>query len=528
MQQNAIIIGAGPAGLTAAYELLTRTNIKPIILEQSKEIGGLSRTVNYKGNRMDIGGHRFFSKSDRVMEWWLKILPIDPAQKGEVSLQYQQKQASLKIQDAENISEDPDSIMLVRPRRSRIYFLKKFFPYPLSLSISTLQKLGAIRTIKILFSYLWVKCFPRKQVHTLEDFFINRFGKELYLTFFKSYTEKVWGVPCTQLSAAWGAQRIKDLSIRQAIKHMVKQVFIAKSNTGNIGQKGTSTSLIEQFLYPKLGPGQLWETVAAHIVAMGGQIIYEMEVTGLHAEGEKILSLDAKNPVTGQIQNFAGEYFFSTMPLREMVAGINGVSVPADVIAVASGLQYRDFITVGLLVNRFSDNALKQGPLNDNWIYIQDRTVKMGRVQIFNNWSPAMVADKTKQWLGLEYFCNTSDSLWQTTDSELLKMATSELEKIGIIEAENVIDGTVIRQEKTYPSYTGTFDQFEILKKYLMHFENLFPIGRNGMHRYNNSDHSMLTAMVAVDLIIAGDYRKETIWEVNTDEEYHEGKTTTS
>lgn len=526
MQQTAIIIGAGPAGLTAAYELLTRTGIRPIILEQSMETGGLSRTVVYKGNRMDIGGHRFFSKSDRVMEWWLKILPVDPEQEGEVSLQYRQQQASLNIIKKENKPEDPDRIMLVRQRRSRIYFLKKFFPYPLSLSISTLQKLGFIRALRILTSYLWVKIFPRKQVHTLEDFFINRFGKELYLTFFKSYTEKVWGVPCTELSAEWGAQRIKDLSVRQAIRHMVKQAIQPVSN--DIGQKGTSTSLIEQFLYPKLGPGQLWETVAEQIVAMGGKIIYGIQVTGMQANGQKINSVEAINQETGSTQTFSGDFFFSTMPLREMVAGLSGITIPADVATVASGLQYRDFITVGLLVNRFSENALKQGPLNDNWIYIQDSAVKLGRMQIFNNWSPAMVADKNKQWLGLEYFCNTTDPLWQTPDEELLKMAAAELEKIGLILPEEVTDGTVIRQEKTYPSYTGSFAQFGILKNYLMQIENLYPIGRNGMHRYNNSDHSMLTAMVAVDLIIAGDLRKETIWEVNTEETYHEEKATVS
>jgi protoporphyrinogen oxidase len=526
MQQTAIIIGAGPAGLTAAYELLTRTGIRPIILEQSMETGGLSRTVVYKGNRMDIGGHRFFSKSDRVMEWWLKILPVDPEQEGEVSLQYRQQQASLNIIKKENKPENPDRIMLVRQRRSRIYFLKKFFPYPLSLSISTLQKLGFVRALRILTSYLLVKIFPRKQVHTLEDFFINRFGKELYLTFFKSYTEKVWGVPCTELSSEWGAQRIKDLSVRQAIRHMVKQAIQPVSN--DIGQKGTSTSLIEQFLYPKLGPGQLWETVAEQIVAMGGEIIYGIEVTGMKANGQKINSVEAINQETGSTQTFSGDFFFSTMPLREMVAGLSGITIPADVAAVASGLQYRDFITVGLLVNRFSENALKQGPLNDNWIYIQDSAVKLGRMQIFNNWSPAMVADKNKQWLGLEYFCNTTDPLWQTPDEELLKMAAAELEKIGLILPEEVTDGTVIRQEKTYPSYTGSFAQFGILKNYLMQIENLYPIGRNGMHRYNNSDHSMLTAMVAVDLIIAGGLGKESIWEVNTEETYHEEKATVS
>lgn len=527
MQQTAIIIGAGPAGLTAAYELLSRTHIRPVILEQSNEIGGLSRTVVYKGNRMDIGGHRFFSKSDRVMDWWLKVLPIDAGQSGEVSLQYRNQQASLKVESFNAGVADPDKVMLVRPRRSRIYFLKKFFPYPLSLSLSTLQKLGAIRTIRIVTSYLWTKVFPRKKVVSLEDFFINRFGSELYHTFFKSYTEKVWGVPCTELSADWGAQRIKDLSIRQAIRHMVKQAMQPAGKNGDIGQKNTSTSLIEQFLYPKLGPGQLWETVAENIVAMGGEIIHGLEVTGMEMAENTVKTLLAKDP-KGNTRTFAGDYFFSTMPLKELVKGIKGIEVPAPVVRVANGLQYRDFITVGLLVNRFSDNALRQGPLTDNWIYIQDGEVQLGRMQIFNNWSPAMVADAGKQWLGLEYFCNTTDPIWQMKDADLLKLATDELEKIGLITAAEVADGTVIRQEKTYPSYTGSFAEFGVLKNYLMGFHNLYPIGRNGMHRYNNSDHSMLTAMVAVDLVIAGDLRKETIWEVNTEEEYHEEKATAS
>ncbi len=526
MEQTAIIIGAGPAGLTAAYELLTRTQIKPVILEQSLETGGLSRTVVYKGNRMDIGGHRFFSKSDRVMEWWLRILPLEPGQSEAVSIQYRQQQAGLPKQKANNEPADPEKIMLVRPRRSRIYFLKKFFPYPLSLSLNTLQKLGFVRTFRILASYIKARLFPQKQVETLEDFFINRFGKELYLTFFKSYTEKVWGVPCTQLSAAWGAQRIKDLSVREAIRHMIRQALQPDGKTGNIGQKGTSTSLIEQFLYPKLGPGQLWETVAEQVVAMGGEILYGLEVKGLQAAGNKIISVEAIQSATGETKRFSADYFFSTMPLREMVAGFAGMVIPPEVAAVAGGLQYRDFITVGLLVNRFSENALRQGPMNDNWIYIQDSEVKLGRMQIFNNWSPAMVGEQGKQWLGLEYFCNTTDAIWQMPDDELMKMAIGELEKIGLILPEDVTDGTVIRQEKTYPSYTGSFSQFGLLKTFLMQVENLYPIGRNGMHRYNNSDHSMLTAMVAVDLIAAGNTQKEAIWEVNTEETYHEQKET--
>jgi protoporphyrinogen oxidase len=514
---KAIIIGAGPAGLTAAWELLTRTNIKPVILEKTKDTGGLSRTVNYKGNRMDIGGHRFFSKSDRVMQWWLDMMPLEAGTSEAFVINYQNRQTTV-ASNANSRRSQGD--MMVRPRRSRIYFLKKFFPYPLTLSLKTLQKLGLIRTLRILVSYLHTRVFPPAEIKTLEQFFISRFGNELYQTFFKSYTEKVWGVPCSSLPASWGAQRIKDLSIRQTLAHLVKQW---KPGKRDLAQKELSTSLIEQFLYPKYGPGHFWEQVANDILEKGGEIRYGEDVTAITHKGNRITSVTTH---TENQENFTyeGDYYFSTMPVREFISGLYPKPASTELLKVAEGLVYRDFITIGILVNQFAKEALKQGPLNDNWIYIQDGGVQIGRLQIFNNWSPWMVAQTGTQWLGLEYFCNETDAFWHKPDEEIIQLGASELVKIGLIEKNAVIDGTVIRQQKTYPSYTGTYDQFEIVKNYLMGFENLYPIGRNGMHRYNNSDHSMLTAMMSVDHILKLVRDKKEIWDVNTEESYHEEK----
>ncbi|HSK11922.1 MAG TPA: NAD(P)/FAD-dependent oxidoreductase [Phnomibacter sp.] len=514
---KAIIIGAGPAGLTAAYELLTRTSIKPVILEKTGETGGLSRTVVYKGNRMDIGGHRFFSKSDRVLKWWLQMMPLEEGVPEDIVLNYHNTTGTLPPQ-ASPSSAMVHGDMMVRPRRSRIYFLKKFFKYPLSLSYDTISKLGLMRTIRIMFSYLSIKVFPPGNVVTLEDFFISRFGTELYHTFFKSYTEKVWGVACSELPASWGVQRIKDLSLRQAIKHMVKQVI---SKRDDLAQKGVSTSLIEQFLYPRLGPGQLWEKVADEVKKLGGEIHYGHAVDEILCSPERVMGVTTRN-TEGKPARFEGDLFFSTMPLSEVVSGIRGIEVPQPVAQVAEGLQFRDFITIGLLVKKFSATALKQGPMLDNWIYIQDGNVLMGRLQIFKNWSKWMVADPDTQWLGLEYFCNTTDEIWRTPDDQLIQMAEKELLEIGIIEPGVVMDGTVVRQEKTYPSYTGTYAQFDVLRSWIQGLENFYPIGRNGMHRYNNSDHSMLTAMIAVDHITGSVQDKNAIWEVNTEDEYHE------
>lgn len=525
--KKAIIIGAGPAGLTAAYELLKRTDIIPVILEKSGDIGGISKTINYKGNRMDIGGHRFFSKSDRVMNWWLNIMPLEPNIEDTFSIRYQNKSRLVEAHQQASLDRDPDKIMLVRKRLSRIYFLRKFFPYPISLSIETLRKLGIGRTIAIMYSYLVARLFPRYPEKSLADFMVNRFGKTLYNLFFKDYTEKVWGVSCDQISAEWGAQRIKGVSITKAIQHAVQELT-KKKNTKDLAQKDTETSLIEKFLYPKLGPGQLWEEVALQVQKMGGIINMHHDVKQIHTYNNKITAITAINKNTGGELFMEGDYFFSTMPVKELIAGIQG-QVPNNVKKTAEGLQYRDFITVGILLRRLSSQDNKTGEwkplkLEDTWIYIQEKEVSVGRLQIFNNWSPFMVSDPDNVWIGMEFFCNETDEFWKMADKDIATLAIKELEKIGLASTANVLDSTVIRVEKTYPAYFGTYENFDEVKEYTNQFENLFLVGRNGMHKYNNADHSMLTAMVAVDNIAAGITTKDNIWSINTEQEYHEEK----
>jgi protoporphyrinogen oxidase len=565
MQKRAVIIGAGPAGLTAALELLRRTDVVPIILEASQEIGGISRTIKYKGYRMDIGGHRFFSKSDRVMQWWVDLMPPDVSDAGSETgntreISYQGKKrvvavpAHLKEEpvlrgigpidphaaekpEAEEPEEadvlvevaphDPDLVMLIRPRKSRIYYLRKFFDYPITLTATTLRNLGLVRTFKVGTSYLKSQVSQIAPEKSLEDFLINRFGRQLYLTFFKSYTEKVWGTPCNEISAEWGAQRIKGLSLTTAVKHFLKKTFSGKPKvSGDIAQKGTDTSLIERFMYPKFGPGQLWEHVADQIRERGGEIHMGWRVVRIHcSEGgsaKRVVSVDAVNE-KGERQTFAGDYFFSTMPMRELVEAMDA-PVPENVREVSAGLQYRDFITVGLLADRLKVKEPDDGLLKDTWIYVQEPDVLLGRLQIFNNWSPYLVADPTKVWIGLEYFCYDTDDLWKMPDEELKKFAIAEVAKIGILNAEDVSDGHVVRVPKTYPAYFGTYNRFDELREFTDGFENLFLVGRNGMHKYNNQDHSMLTAMTVVDGIVAGHVDKAALWEINTEQEYHEEK----
>jgi len=576
MTKKAIIIGAGPAGLTAGLELLRRSGVVPVILEASQEIGGISRTIRYKGNRMDIGGHRFFSKSDRVMQWWMDLMPPDMASESatpvsqpaetkpsaeplEISYQGKRRVVSVPARleeepplrglgpllgdaDAEatepqqdspgevvetvEVPEpvNPDLVMLIRPRRSRIYYLRKFFDYPITLTANTLKNLGVIRMVRVGTSYAVSRVHQIKPEKSLEDFLINRFGRELYLTFFKSYTEKVWGTPCDKISAEWGAQRIKGLSLTTAAKHFLKKLF-AKKQTGDLAQKGTDTSLIERFMYPKLGPGQLWEHVACLIKQKGGEIHMGWKVDAIHfAEGAelRVASIEAINE-QGERQTFAGDYFFSTMPMRELIRAMK-IPVPANVLEVSDGLQYRDFITVGLLADRLKVKEPDGGLLKDTWIYIQEPDVTLGRLQIFNNWSPYLVSDPTKVWIGLEYFCYDTDDLWKMPDDDLKQFAIAEVAKIGILEAADVSDAHVVRVPKTYPAYFGTYSRFDELKDFTNRIENLFLVGRNGMHKYNNQDHSMLTAMHAVDGIVAGKVDKKALWEINTEQEYHEEK----
>ena len=528
-EKTAIIIGAGPAGLTAAYELVLRTDIKPIIFEKTRDIGGISKTVNYKGNRIDIGGHRFFSKSERVMDWWLNIMPIQGApsrDEKELKISYQeQKKGSAEVSNIALDPEKTDRVLLIRIRLSRIFYLRKFFNYPVSLSFDTINNLGLIRVIKIGFSYIKARLFPIKKEKSLEDFIINRFGKELYNTFFKDYTEKVWGVACNQIKPEWGAQRIKGLSISKAIFHALKQMT---SKDASISQKNTETSLIEKFLYPKYGPGQMWEEVAKIVQERGGKLFLNHEVTGFTFSKASIKEVLVKDVDTGETNNHKASYVFSTMPVKDLIIGMKG-NVPENVEAIAKGLEYRDFITVGLLLKKLKiKNETKIRTLNDlipdNWIYIQEREVRLGRVQIFNNWSPYMVNDDDKVWIGLEYFCNEGDELWSKPDDDFAKFAIEELSKIEIIDKQDVLDYVVIRMPKTYPAYFGTYDRFDEIKEFTNDIHNLYLIGRNGMHRYNNQDHSMLTAMKAVDNIIGGINSKDNIWEVNTEEDYHESK----
>jgi protoporphyrinogen oxidase len=528
MSKTAIIIGAGPAGLTAAYELITRTDIKPVILESTKDIGGISKTVVHNGNRMDIGGHRFFSKSDRVMKWWQEILPIQGSDsKDEIIkvVEYHQKRSQVKLSPGGPDPEKTDRVMLIRQRLSRIFFLRKFFDYPITLNGKTITNLGIFRIIKIGWTYLWIKIVPVRKVQSLEDFFISRFGKELYKTFFKDYTEKVWGVPCTEIAADWGAQRIKELSVSRALIHAVKSVFKKEKS---IEQKNTDTSLIEQFMYPKLGPGQMWETVARIIEEKGGIILKNAEVIGINIVGNQVSEVSYLNHESKSVSLLKGDYLFSTMPVRDLITAM-GEKVPEEVKKTSDGLQYRDFITVGLLLNKLKiKNETNIFTLNslvpDNWIYIQERDVKVGRLQIFNNWSPYMVADIQKVWIGLEYFCNEGDELWGKTDEAFIRFAIDELDSIDIIEKDQVIDSTMVRMPKTYPAYFGTYSQFSTIRNFTDKLENLFLIGRNGMHKYNNQDHSMLTAITAVNNIISGEKSKSNIWDINTEEEYHEEK----
>jgi protoporphyrinogen oxidase len=522
MPKTALLIGAGPAGLTAALEFLRRSDVHPIVLEASHEIGGISRTINHNGNRIDIGGHRFFSKSDRVMNWWMELMPPEASADTQHALRHQNKQRTLKTNSQGVSPETTDLVMLVRPRKSRIYFLRRFFDYPIKLTADTLRKLGLIRTVKIAFSYLLARLFPRKVEKSLEDFLINRFGRQLYLTFFKSYTEKVWGVPCEAISAEWGAQRIKGLSLTTAVVHFLKKAF-SSSRDEAIQQKGTETSLIEKFLYPKYGPGQLWEHAADQIRSHGGEILLGWRATRLFVQGDRITAVEAVSD-SGERRRFPADYVFSTMPVRELIDALD-TPIPSEVREVSDGLQYRDFITVGLLVNGLTVREADGGPLKDNWIYIQEPDVLVGRLQIFNNWSPYMVADPSKTWIGLEYFCYQTDALWKMADEDLKKFAIAEVEKIGILRAGDVIDAHVVRVPKTYPAYFGTYDRFHVIREYLDRYLNLYLVGRNGMHKYNNQDHSMLTAMTAVDNIIAGIEDKENVWSINTEMEYHEEDT---
>jgi len=483
-----------------------------VVLEATRAVGGLSQSVEYKGNRIDIGGHRFFSKSDWVMDWWTRMLPLAASPQldeggRELVLAYQGKQRLLGA--GRLASESDERVMLVRSRLSRIYFDGKFFDYPLKANLETALKLGIGRCLQFGASYAWAMLFPRKPEKSLEDFFINRFGRRLYLQFFKEYTEKVWGTPCDRISAEWGAQRVKSLSIAKALWHAITRPF---RGAGGVG--AAQTSLIERFLYPKYGPGLMWETTLEALRAQGVRVEFGSPVTAIEHEGGRIRAVRI-----GDGRRYEAEHFISTMPVRDLVLSLDPPA-PAAPREIASGLEYRDFITVGLLYRRLGREAMP-----DNWIYIQEPGVKVGRLQIFNNWSPYMVKDPGTVWVGLEYFCREGDELWTQPDDALRRLGVEEMRRLRLADPAEHLDGIVIRMPKAYPGYYGTYARFDELRGYLDALPNLFLIGRNGMHRYNNQDHSMLSARKAVDAILSGSADKSAIWAVNIDDEYHEEKT---
>lgn len=520
--KNVVIAGAGPAGLTLAYEVLEHRgeqNLVPVLYEQDTQVGGISKTVNYKGNRMDIGGHRFFSKSDWVMDWWASHMSYDFVEAEEISYQNKTRTVEAPEQNQDGLMGK----MLLRNRLSRIYYLRKFFDYPISLSIETITNLGIYRMMLIGFSYIKARIFPIRKEKNLEDFLINRFGRRLYLTFFKDYTEKVWGVDCEEISPDWGAQRIKGLSIIEAIKHA-----LTSTKPSSFRQKEVNTSLIEKFLYPQFGPGQMWEVVTKKVEGRGGSVEMQTRVTDLDIdyENKKIKRVQIQDLQTGESSWQDSDFFVSTMPVKFLVRMFD--QAPADVKRVSEGLMYRDFITLGVLLkklkkSKYTDESATN-MLPDNWIYIQEPDVRIGRLQIFNNWSPHLVAEEDTVWLGLEYFCNEVDDLWTMDEEALTKLAIAELETIGLIDSADVLDHTVHKVEKTYPAYFGTYDEFPIVREYLDSFDNLFLVGRNGMHRYNNQDHSMLTARYSAEAIISGVTDRDKIWDVNVDDDYHEEK----
>ena len=514
MKKTAIIIGAGPAGLTAAYELLKATDIKPVILEESEYIGGISRTVAVGENRMDLGGHRFFSKSDEVNKLWEELLKIQ----GKPSFDDIKTNTEKALNENGPDPEKTDEVMLIRNRVSRIYYLRKFFDYPISLKPETFINMGFKRTAFAGFGYL--KSIVKKLPETsLRNFYINRFGKPLYEMFFEDYTEKLWGINPSEISADWGAQRVKGLSLKKAVFDILLKPFKNKNEV--------ETSLIEQFLYPKKGPGQLWELLAKRIEENGGIIIKNCRVCEINLdENNSIKSIKAE--LNGESKTFKADYYISSMPVKDLVLGMNG-SVPENVRNISGELPYRDFMTVGLLVKKLKlINKTNRKTLGnivpDCWIYVQERDVKLGRIQIFNNWSPYMVKNPENNiFLGLEYFCDENDEYWNMSDSEFTDFAVNELVKIGVIDKEDVISSVRLKVKKAYPAYFGSYKDFPIVKDFLNSVDNLYCIGRNGMHRYNNMDHSMLTAVEAVNAIKNGT-SKEIIWQVNTEKEYHEAK----
>jgi protoporphyrinogen oxidase len=472
---KAVIVGAGPAGLTAAYQL-AKAGQHVLVLESDPEyVGGLSRTVNYHGYRFDIGGHRFFSKSHEVEELWTEILGAD---------------------------------MLQRPRSSRIYYGGQFYAYPLK-PFEALAKLGIVESCLCVLSFLAAKMRPTKNPKSFEDWIVNQFGRRLFRIFFKTYTEKVWGMSCKEISADWAAQRIKGLSLGSAIKN---GLLPKGANTDHTQAVKT---LIDTFRYPRLGPGMMWETCAHKMREMGGEVLLGRNVVGCRLDAESLSWTVTACTADGQKEEYRGEHLVSSMPVKQLVAQLEP-RLPDAALRAAASLRYRDFLTVGLILR-------ERNCFRDNWIYVHDPNVKLGRVQNYKSWSPEMVPDPNYCCYGLEYFCFEGDGLWSARDEDLIALAKKELTQVQLASAEDVIDGCVIRQPKAYPVYDDVHQHHvKIVRQALRaHCPNVHLVGRNGMHKYNNQDHAMMTAMLTARNILAGE-QKYDVWAVNDDGEYHE------
>ena len=509
-----VIVGAGPAGLSCAYKLLKESkNIEVIILEEESQVGGISKTINYNGNRMDVGGHRFFTKNEDVEKFWLNILPLQGKKAYDDLLLDLDKPLKRGGPDPEK----EDRVMLVRNRVSRIYYNKKFFDYPVNLNFSTLKNMGLGTSINCGFSYIKASMFKLDEIN-LENFYINRFGKKLYSMFFKEYTTKLWGRVPKDIDSSWGSQRVKGISIRKVIVDYIHRLF-------KIKDKNKETSLIESFYYPKYGPGELYEYVAKEIEEMGGKILLNSKVIKINNIDNKIKSICYMN--NNKKKEINCDVFVSSMPMKDLVLGMN--RIPKSIKDISSNLPYRDFITIGVLVDKLDLKAHKKintihGSIPDNWIYVQDGSVSMGRVQIFNNWSPYMVKNpKDTIWMGLEYFCSEGDSFWNKSDKQLVSLAKKELVKMGFISSD-IKDSYVYRVKKAYPAYFDSYNEIDKLREYLNNINNLYCIGRNGTHSYNNMDHSIYSGFVCADMIKNNNHDLDKLWNINVDGSYQEEK----
>ena len=515
--KKVIIIGAGPAGLTAGYELLRKSKeYDVVIIEESDKFGGISRTVNYKGNRMDMGGHRFFSKVPEVNKWWAEMLP----DQGSISMDDKELGREPILETGGPDPEKEDEVMLKRNRLSRIFFKSKFFDYPVSLKWSTIRNMGFGTTIVVGFSYL-KPVFIKLPEDNLENFYINRFGRKLYSMFFERYTENLWGRHPSKISAEWGAQRVKGLSISAILKDIFGKIFHVKN-------RKVETSLIEVFSYPKLGPGQMWDLTAKKIEELGGKIILNARVNKIHKDNNNTLT-GVSYLKDGKETRLDGDIVISSMPLKDLVCDMN--DVPSDIHDIAAGLPYRDYKTIGILVKKLklkNETNIKtyNNIVPDNWVYVHDTSVDMGRFQIYNNWSPYLVKDvRNTVWIGLEYFCDEGDDMWNMSDEEFINKGINEMITMGMISSkDDVLDAHVEFVKKAYPAYFDTYDHIDDLRNYLNTILNLYCVGRNGQHRYNNLDHSMCTSFETVKNILGGVTDKANIWNVNTEKEYHESK----